>query len=119
MQHINLSLKEYSVLIVKPEINISTAEAYSFIKPRVPEKSIREIIQLPINEWKNNLKNDFEKTMTEKFPVIGKIKNKMYAQGALYSSMSGSGSAVYGIFKENNFDKNSFSDCAMWEGVLS
>ncbi|MFI5219026.1 MAG: 4-(cytidine 5'-diphospho)-2-C-methyl-D-erythritol kinase [Bacteroidia bacterium] len=118
MEKINVSLKEHFILIVKPGIHISTAEAYSNVKLNKPEKSIKEILRLPITEWKNFLKNDFEETVFRKFPLINEIKNKMYEQGALYVSMSGSGSAVYGIFKEVSFGEKEFSNCTTWSGKL-
>ncbi|MEO5571960.1 MAG: 4-(cytidine 5'-diphospho)-2-C-methyl-D-erythritol kinase [Bacteroidia bacterium] len=119
LEKINLSLKGYFILIVKPEVHISTVEAYKMIKPQLREKSLKKIIQQPITDWKNLLKNDFEKSVFEKYPVIAEIKNNMYHQGAVYASMSGSGSAVYGIFDKRIFDKNVFKDCLAWEGILN
>jgi 4-diphosphocytidyl-2-C-methyl-D-erythritol kinase len=63
-------------------------------------KSLAEIINRPVSEWKELMKNDFEITVFRKYPAIGRLKNVLYGSGALYSSMSGSGSSVYGIFKE-------------------
>lgn len=117
MEKINLSLKEYFILIVKPAVHISTADAYSLVKPKPPAKSLKEIIQLPVEEWKATLTNDFEESVIKQFPVIAEIKDNMYAQGAIYASMSGSGSAVYGIFKSNNYDKSVFKNCTLWEGM--
>jgi 4-diphosphocytidyl-2-C-methyl-D-erythritol kinase len=118
LEKIDLDLKEYFILIVQPDVHVSTAEAYSMVKPAMPQKSIKEIIRLPIAEWKTFLKNDFEKNVFEKFPIIDEIKSKMYQQEALYSSMSGSGSAVYGIFEKKAYDKNIFKDFLVYDGRL-
>lgn len=119
LEKINLSLAEYFILIAKPDVHISTAEAYELVRPEKSPPSLKEIIQLPIIKWKDILKNDFEKSVFEKFPVIEALKNKMYQQGAVYASMSGSGSTVYGIFKKKSYDKNVFKNCHVWEGVMN
>lgn len=96
---LQLSLKGYQLWLVKPDIFVSTRDAFSKIKPHQPDMSLKEIIQLPVKEWKERMINDFEESVFPQFPVIGDIKEEMYRQGALYTSMSGSGSSVYGIFK--------------------
>lgn len=96
---ISISLKEYQFWLVKPNIFVSTRDAFSQIKPHHPNKSLKEIIQLPVEEWKSEMVNDFEESVFPQFPVIGEIKKEMYQQGAIYASMSGSGSSVYGLFK--------------------
>ena len=96
---IQLSLKGYQVWLVKPDIFVSTREAFSQIRPHNPDMSLKELIQLPVKEWKGRMINDFEESVFPQFPAIGEIKEEMYRQGALYASMSGSGSSVYGIFK--------------------
>ena len=106
-------LSDHKIAIIHPAIHISTAWAFANIKPLRPAKSIKQIIQQPISTWKNELVNDFENPVFEKYPEIKKIKEKLYDAGAIYASMSGSGSAVYGIFnsKENfsfSFPKNYF-----------
>ncbi|MDR2026652.1 MAG: 4-(cytidine 5'-diphospho)-2-C-methyl-D-erythritol kinase [Prevotellaceae bacterium] len=88
------------LLIVKPDIHVSTKEAYANITPRIPDISISEIIKLPVENWKDKLHNDFENSIFPIYPVIAGIREKMYGQGALYSSMSGSGASVFGLFKE-------------------
>ncbi len=98
-EDINLDLSVYHIKVVKPDIHISTAEAYAMVKPESGRPSPLEIIQKPIQDWKNNLINDFEAPIFEKYPEIGLIKDSLYDQGAIYASMSGSGSAVYGIFE--------------------
>ncbi len=102
MEQTELDLSDYKFLIVKPPIYISTAWAFSTIKPLKPAKSIKQIIHQSISTWKAELINDFEKPVFEKYPEIKNIKDKLYDAGAIYASMSGSGSAVYGIFKKEN-----------------
>lgn len=96
---IQLSLKGYQIWLVKPDIFVSTREAFSQIKPHHPDISLKKLIQLPVKEWKERMINDFEESVFPQFPAIGEIKEEMYRQGALYASMSGSGSSVYGLFK--------------------
>ena len=95
----DFSLKGYQIGLAKPDIFVSTKEAFARIKPHRPDKSLREIVQLPVEEWKGVMANDFEESVFPQFPAIGEIKEEMYRQGAIYASMSGSGSSVYGIFK--------------------
>jgi 4-diphosphocytidyl-2-C-methyl-D-erythritol kinase len=113
LEQTELELSGYKFLVVKPPIHISTAWAFSTIKPSKPVKSIKQIIQQSISTWKAELINDFEKPVFTKYPEIKNIKDKLYDAGAMYASMSGSGSAVYGIFKKNTnvslpFPKNYF-----------
>ena len=110
---INISLKDYYLLLVKPNVYVSTPAAYSQITPCKPAKSIIEIINQPLECWKDTLVNDFEKSVFAQFPVIEQIKNKIYNSGAIYASMSGSGSAVYGIFQEEP-PLPDFPDCFVW-----
>ncbi len=95
---IALSLQGYQLWVVKPDIFVSTREAFAKIKPHRPEQSLKQIAYLPVEKWKDCMLNDFEESVFPQFPAIGEIKEEMYRQGALYASMSGSGSSVYGIF---------------------
>lgn len=99
-ESIDLSLKGYHLVLVKPDISVSTREAYSEIKPQHPAVSLKEIIKQPVESWKDSMTNDFEKNVFRNHPEIAAIKDKLYDLGAVYASMSGSGSSVYGIFKE-------------------
>lgn len=94
------SLNGYTLALVKPEIHISTKEAYSLVRPATPEVPLAEIAGMPVEEWKGRMKNDFEKSVFAAHPSMEKIKEKLYAMGAVYASMSGSGSAFFGLFKE-------------------
>lgn len=109
---IEISLKGYYLVLVKPNIFVSTRDAFACIKPQHPEVSLKEIIKRPIETWKDCMKNDFEYSVFQKYPEIAAIKDKLYDLGAVYASMSGSGSAVYGIFKEaiENVDEK-FGEC--------
>lgn len=98
--NIELSLKGYSVVIIKPDIFVSTKEAYAGAKPQIPEISLQEIAKLPVTQWKDVMKNDFEKSLFPLYPEIENSINKLYEQGAVYASMSGSGSAIFGIFAD-------------------
>jgi len=95
---VNISLQSYKIVIEKPSVSVSTKEAYAQVKPQQPAVPLKEIINLPVNEWKNYLTNDFEPEVFALYPEIKEIKQRMYADGAVYASMSGSGSAVFGIF---------------------
>ena len=95
------SLKGYTIAIIKPPIAVSTSEAYADIVPRQPSKCCRDIVRQPIETWRDELVNDFETPVFKKHPKLGEIKNGLYALGALYASMTGSGSALYGIFPQS------------------
>ena len=97
---IPLSLKGNYVVIVKPDIHINTADAYKKVKPQQPTKSLTTIISQPKETWRNELRNDFEEFLFPVYPAIADIKKQLYNAGAWYASMSGSGSAVYGLFNE-------------------
>ena len=98
MTAIDLDLSIYEIRLINPGIHISTKDAYSRVVPKTPKLTVEEIIKLPINEWKNKLKNDFEKSVIEKHPQLKELKENLYKEGAIYASMSGSGSVLYGIF---------------------
>ena len=100
LEQIELDISEYKTVIVHPAIHISTAWAFANIKPLKTGKSIKQIIQQSITTWKDELINDFEKPVFAKYPEIKEIKDALYDAGAIYASMSGSGSAVYGIFRK-------------------
>ena len=101
LESINLSLQDYKLIIVKPACKISTADAYANIKPQKAKFDLRKLPKLPIKEWKNNISNDFEANIFKIYPEILNIKQCLYKAGAIYASMSGSGSAVYGIFAKD------------------
>lgn len=105
---VEVSLKGYHIVLIKPNIFVSTRDAFAEIKPVRPAVSLKEIVKQPIETWKDSMKNDFEDSVFKKFPEIAAIKDELYDLGAVYAAMSGSGSAVFGIFKtpiENVDDK--------------
>jgi len=85
-------------LLAKPSFSVSTKEAFAGINPCRSEINLKDAVQHPITEWKNLISNDFETTIFQKYPLLGKIKKQFYDSGAIYASMSGSGSTVYGIY---------------------
>ncbi|MDR2065378.1 MAG: 4-(cytidine 5'-diphospho)-2-C-methyl-D-erythritol kinase [Prevotellaceae bacterium] len=112
MSDIDVDLSGYYFVLAKPNIFVNTADAYTAIKPQKPEIRISEIISLPVEKWKYLLKNDFEDVIFKIFPQIKALKEKFYSCGAVYASMSGSGSSVYGFFDRavdvSDFEKDCF-----------
>ncbi|MGW8181595.1 MAG: 4-(cytidine 5'-diphospho)-2-C-methyl-D-erythritol kinase, partial [bacterium] len=100
LSELPLDLGNYHITILYPGINISTAEAYAACVPSPSGESLRELLSLPVTEWKDRVMNDFEPVIAERYPQIGDLKRSLYEAGAVFASMSGSGSAVYGIFRE-------------------
>ena len=93
-------LKGLYLAIVKPGISVSTVEAYRQIKPKKPAKCCLDIVRQPIETWREELTNDFEPPVFAAHPELGDIKEKLYDMGAIFAQMSGSGSAIYSIFKD-------------------
>lgn len=98
-KNIHLDLSEYKILLAKPAVSVGTSEAYRNIIPHTSEFNLTEIGTLPVNQWKNRVVNDFEKTVFELYPEIENLKQQLYQMGAVYAAMTGSGSAVFGIFR--------------------
>ena len=97
---ISLSLKGYTILLVKSDVSVSTAEAYAGVTPHKPTVSLAEAVMRPVGEWKDCVFNDFEPSVFKKYPLLAEIKQKLYDLGAEYASMTGSGSTIYGIFRQ-------------------
>ena len=116
LEPVDLSLKGYYITIVHPGIHISTREAFANLKPSAADISIKEIIKKPVEQWKDLLRNDFEAYAFQTYPVLTEIKQKLYDAGAIYASMSGSGSAVYGIAEKEI--SVSLKDFTVWKGKL-
>jgi len=98
LERIDLDLSGFKILVVNPGIHMDTGRAFLNVKPSPRGKPLKEIINDPIERWKDSLYNDFEKLVFKDFPQIVDIKDQLYVAGALYASMSGSGSTIYGIF---------------------
>ncbi|MGE0019709.1 MAG: 4-(cytidine 5'-diphospho)-2-C-methyl-D-erythritol kinase [Draconibacterium sp.] len=98
-QNIQLDLTDYHIVILKPPFPVSTAEAYGSVIPSNPRFSLTEITSTAICDWKYLVVNDFEKSVLPKYPQIAELKQLLYDSGAVFASMSGSGSAVFGIFR--------------------
>lgn len=110
----DFTLEKYYILLIKPEVCVNTAEAYKWVRPRNIEINIESILKQPIETWKTSLVNDFEESVFKKFPVIASFKNLMYENEAIYAAMSGSGAAVYGIFKEKPKQILFSDNCFCW-----
>ena len=100
LQPIDLSLSGYYIAVVRPDIPVPTKEAFSRIRPHYPAQNCRETVMLPVETWRDTLINDFEESVFALHPEIGNIKQQLYDMGATYAAMSGSGSALFGLFKK-------------------
>jgi 4-diphosphocytidyl-2-C-methyl-D-erythritol kinase len=100
LEPIDLDLSAYYKVLVKPPVFISTAQAYAHVKPDLPELSLKDLIHLPVEEWRSRVFNDFEDSISEAYPEVSVLKNSLYLAGATFALMSGSGSAVYALFEK-------------------
>lgn len=115
---VDISLKGLFMVLVKPDIHVSTPEAYSKVVPAKPLYQILDVLKLPIEEWKGKLVNDFEVSVFEKYPEIASVKQKLYDAGAVYASMSGSGSSVFALFQSEPNELPPFDNCFITGGIL-
>lgn len=118
---IDLDLSGYYLLVVKPDVSVSTREAFALITPKRPPICCREIVtNMSIDQWRHHLTNDFEASVFAQYPELGEIKAQLYAGGALYAAMTGSGSSLFGIFKEQSEAEAAYANstllksCAHW-----
>ena len=107
-----VQLKGKTLLLVKPNVSVPTAVAYSRVTPKPSDIELTNILSQPIAEWKNLLKNDFEPSVFAAHPELADIKQQIYDLGAVYASMSGSGSSIFGIFESANMAENAKSTFA-------
>lgn len=114
---IELNLSHLYISIIYPNVHSNTKEAYSLVKPKQPIKSLLEIIKQPISTWKTELTNDFEKSIFSLYPIVEKTKKDLYESGAIYASMSGSGSSVFGLY-EKKPDIKHLSQFPHWIGKM-
>ncbi|MBR1498224.1 MAG: 4-(cytidine 5'-diphospho)-2-C-methyl-D-erythritol kinase [Bacteroidaceae bacterium] len=96
---ISLSLKAWYLMLVKPEVFVSTREAYAGVHPHMPACSLLETAALPVGQWEGRMVNDFEESIFRNHPLLAEIKAELYRQGAVYAAMSGSGSTLFGLFR--------------------
>jgi len=121
LKPIDVNFKGYHIVIVKPNIHISTAMAFSLVTPDNTRKALNELVcNNNISDWKELIFNDFEEALSNHYPFIREIKDILYANNAIYASLSGSGSAVYGIFAGHVPDNISelFPGLRVWSGEL-
>jgi 4-diphosphocytidyl-2-C-methyl-D-erythritol kinase len=119
LQDFNFSLKGKHLVLVKPPIHINTAQAYAHVVPKKPKHQLLDILKNePLDKWKNYVVNDFEYSVFIQQPEIKQIKEKLYDFGATYSSMSGSGSSVFGIFDKPISIDQTFQNTFTWQGEL-
>ena len=102
LENIDINLEAYSFIIINPGIHINTAWAFQQLKPALPKKSIKDIVAQPVQTWKNELSNDFEEPIFRHHPELAAIKTTLYESGAIYASLSGTGSCLYGIYPKNS-----------------
>ena len=107
---ISLILNGWYLLLVKPEVHVSTREAYAGVHPHMPAYSLLETIKLPVGQWVGRMVNDFEESIFSNHPLLAEIKQELYHQGAAYASMSGSGSTIFGLFRSRPNCEQVFAD---------
>jgi 4-diphosphocytidyl-2-C-methyl-D-erythritol kinase len=117
-ENISPGIENYYLVIVKPDLHISTPEAYSWIEPKLKEIPLKDLIAAPMINWKHTVINDFEMEIMKRYPDIKSIWDKLYEGGALYASLTGSGAAVYGIFCEKIYITQWFPGCFVWSGYF-
>lgn len=100
LEDISLDLSEWYIGVVRPDIPVPTKEAFARIRPHYPQKNCREVVMQPVETWKEDLINDFEESVFTVHPELAEVKQQLYNMGATYAAMSGSGSALFGLFKE-------------------
>jgi 4-diphosphocytidyl-2-C-methyl-D-erythritol kinase len=118
-RELTMQVFDFEIIVIHPGIHVSTAEAYNGAQPGLPGERLEDLIRLPPEKWNGKIVNDFELNIASKYPVISEIKSKLYSMGAVYASMSGSGSAVYGLFKGTVPTlSEQFPDMFLWKGRI-
>ena len=107
---ISLILNGWYLLLVKPEVHVSTREAYAGVRPHKPTYSLLETAKLPVGQWAERMVNDFEESIFSSHPLLREIKEELYRQGAAYASMSGSGSTIFGLFRSRPDCEQAFAE---------
>ncbi len=105
MEPVEVDLSGYTLHIVCPDVHVSTKEAFGMIQPKKAPVDLKQIGSMPVGEWKGVIYNDFEANVFKAHPVLADIKQQLYDSGAVYASMSGSGSAIYGVYPKGSRGK--------------
>jgi 4-diphosphocytidyl-2-C-methyl-D-erythritol kinase len=117
LQPVSLSLSGWYLAVVRPAIPVPTREAFSLITPRRPMKNCRDIVMQPVETWRDELTNDFEHSVFALHPEIGAIRDRLYNLGATYAAMSGSGSSLFGLFRES-VDLSEFDEEGTFKTII-
>jgi len=115
---IQTSLSGLYAMILYPNFGISTHKAYAGVKPNSAPGFLPDLLKSPMPTWKSTIKNDFENTLFIEYPLLAEIKQDMYDLGAVYAAMSGSGSTIFGLFKNEVSPKDTWANLAKWEGFI-
>jgi 4-diphosphocytidyl-2-C-methyl-D-erythritol kinase len=113
-----VNLSGYYILLIKPDIHISTPEAYRGVSPKASEQALQKLIERPVEEWKECIFNDFEDSIFPNHPELAQLKEQLYEEGAVYAAMSGSGSTIFGLFKSEPMINESWKKHFYWIGKL-
>lgn len=118
LEELPLDLSGKHLVVVYPNVSVTTAEAYARVVPQQPDSDLRDLLTQPIETWKERVMNDFEASVFRQHPALADIKEQLYRSGAAYASLSGSGSALYGLFDEPADLPTAWKKYAVWEGEL-
>jgi len=118
LSQVEVNLEGFFLALLFPGIHVSTSEAYAGVQPKLQETDLETLISKPVDLWKDLVQNDFEETVLAKFPLIGDLLMALYGSGAQYAAMSGSGSSIYGIFREYPRLPPELKKYMIWEGAV-
>ena len=118
LTHVDPVLRGYHIVLLNPGIMISTKEAYHNCRPTRHETNLADLIKIPVKSWKELFINDFEDFVFKVYPIVGELKKALYKSGAVFSSMTGSGSTVFGIFEDKPKITGKMKNYLIYEGVL-
>ena len=111
LETVDVDLRGYTMVVVKPDVSVPTAAAYAGVTPTEPATDVARLIAEPVEQWRGRLVNDFEASIFPQHPQLADIKQSLYDAGAVYASMSGSGSAIYGLFEGDKLADDFASKC--------